>query len=137
MRIIIDSNVIISAILVPRAFPSQTVKTARREGLILISKETIEEVREVISREKFNKYLSFEARKNILDKIEKKALMVDVLENIEVCRDLKDNKFLELGVSGNADYIVTGDKDLLVLHPFRGIQIVTPEQFLKNFLGKN
>lgn len=47
------------------------------------------------------------------------------------CRDPKDNKFLEIAISGNADCIVSGDKDLMVLHPYRGISILTPMQFLE------
>lgn len=52
------------------------------------------------------------------------------LEQIEECRDPKDNKILEVAVEGKADVIVTGDKDLLVLHPFRGIPIIGPAEFL-------
>ncbi len=52
---------------------------------------------------------------------------------ITECRDPKDNKFLELAVAGNADCIVTGDKDLLVLDPFRNIRIITPKEFLDQF----
>nr|WP_232285716.1 putative toxin-antitoxin system toxin component, PIN family [Crocosphaera chwakensis] len=47
------------------------------------------------------------------------------------CRDPKDNKFLEVAVNGNATHIITGDKDLLELHPFRGISILKPKQFLQ------
>ena len=56
---------------------------------------------------------------------------VDVNEQITACRDPKDNKFLELAVSGRATHIITGDTDLLALHPFRGIQIVPPQVLLK------
>jgi predicted nucleic acid-binding protein len=51
------------------------------------------------------------------------------IKKIVVCRDVKDNKFLELAVSGNADIIITGDQDLLVLNPFQDIKITTPENF--------
>lgn len=56
---------------------------------------------------------------------------VEVNEQITACRDPKDNKFLELAISGRATHIVTGDTDLLALHPFRGIQIVPPQILLK------
>jgi putative PIN family toxin of toxin-antitoxin system len=52
---------------------------------------------------------------------------------ITECRDPKDNKFLELAVAGNADCIVTGDNDLLVLNPFRNIRIITPKEFIDQF----
>lgn len=60
----------------------------------------------------------------------KVAEMVEIRETIVVCRDPKDDKLLELAVSGNADFLVTGDKDLLVLNPFRGVEIITPREFL-------
>lgn len=56
---------------------------------------------------------------------------IDIIEEIKECRDEKDNKFLELAISGNADFIITGDNDLLVLNPFRTIQIITPKSFLE------
>jgi len=64
----------------------------------------------------------------------KRIGMVKTKEEITVCRDPKDNMILELAVAGQADYIVTGDKDLLALNPFRKIQIVTPAEFLKSKL---
>lgn len=55
---------------------------------------------------------------------------VEISQKIQVCRDPKDDKFLEVAVCGQADLIVTGDQDLLVLHPFQGIQIITPVSYL-------
>jgi putative PIN family toxin of toxin-antitoxin system len=54
-----------------------------------------------------------------------------ISEQIKICRDEKDNKFLELAVNGNADFIITGDKDLLVLNPFRTIRIISPSLFFR------
>ena len=58
---------------------------------------------------------------------------IELAEKITVCRDPKDNKFLELAVAGNADCLITGDKDLLILNPFRGIKIISPSDFLIQF----
>ena len=63
----------------------------------------------------------------------KEAEMVEITETITDCRDAKDNKFLELAVSGKADCIVSGDADLLVLNPFREIPILTPREFLTRY----
>jgi uncharacterized protein len=82
---------------------------------------------------KFNKYASLIKRTNMLNDIEKEALFIEPVVKIAECRDPNDNKFLELAVAGNADYIVTGDKDLLVLNPFRNIRIITPKEFLAQF----
>ncbi len=57
--------------------------------------------------------------------------LINPKEKIFVCRDPKDNMILELAVAGNADFIVTGDQDLLTLNPFRKIKIVNPVNFLK------
>ena len=69
----------------------------------------------------------------MLDEFLATVEMVGVDESIHDCRDPKDNKFLELAVSGGATHLVTGDDDLLVLHPFRGVAIVTPQAFLDEF----
>lgn len=58
---------------------------------------------------------------------------IEIQEEIQACRDVKDDKFLELAVNGNADFIVTGDADLLILNPFRKIEIITPEMFVSRF----
>ena len=60
----------------------------------------------------------------------REAEWVEVDVRITACRDPKDDKFLELAVSGHASHVVTGDADLLALHPFRGIEIVPPHRFL-------
>jgi len=56
--------------------------------------------------------------------------IVSITELISACRDSKDDKFLSLAVNGNTDLILTGDNDLLVLHPFRGIDILSPKDYL-------
>lgn len=58
--------------------------------------------------------------------------MVEIAETIKICRDPKDDKLLELASSGKADFLVTGDNDMLVLNPFRGIEIITPRDFLSS-----
>jgi len=74
-----------------------------------------------LNRKKFNKYISWEERRIFLLKFISSSELVPITEKIQACRDEKDNKFLELAVSGNANIIVTGDRDLLVLNYFSGI----------------
>ena len=64
------------------------------------------------------------------------AQAINITETISACRDPKDNKILELAVSGNASHIITGDADQLVMNPFRGIAIVSPQEFLAS-VGSN
>jgi predicted nucleic acid-binding protein len=61
------------------------------------------------------------------------AIRVEIIREINACRDPKDDKFLTAAVNGHADALVTGDEDLLQLHPFLGIPILTPKRFLKEW----
>ena len=79
----------------------------------------------------FNKYISPEERRAFFNLLSRVAIRVEVLSPISACRDPKDDKFLSVAVSGNADGIITGDKDLLDLNPFLGIPIWTPKQFIE------
>ncbi|MBA2731830.1 MAG: putative toxin-antitoxin system toxin component, PIN family [Acidobacteria bacterium] len=92
------------------------------------------ELAEVLGREKLNKYLLEEERMRFLVALLKESELVEATDAITECRDARDNKFLELAVSGKADYIISGDADLLVLNPFRGIPILTPRDFLSDVL---
>jgi predicted nucleic acid-binding protein len=69
-------------------------------------------------------------REEFLVAFVERALFVEPMEEVRACRDAKDDKFLELAVSGRAAYIISGDADLLVLHPFRDIAIMTAAEFL-------
>ena len=89
------------------------------------------ELEEVLWRKKFDPYITIDERGRFLRSFLNDALLIKATEKIQVCRDPKDNMILELAVSGQADCIVTGDKDLLTLNPFRRIQILTPTEFLK------
>ncbi|MBW3542018.1 MAG: putative toxin-antitoxin system toxin component, PIN family [Planctomycetes bacterium] len=131
-RVILDTNVGVSAALLPSSVPRQAFDKAASSGTLLISTATIAELGEVLSRAKFDRYVSKEKRLEFLAALVREAEVVDVTEAIAECRDPADDKFLELGVSGAATHIITGDADLLELHPFRGIAIVTPLEFLKS-----
>ena len=130
LRVVFDTNVVISAMLLPFSSSRRALDRALREGRPLISTVTITELDEVIHRPRFDKYLSEEERIEFLTALVHEAELVHVAERVIDCRDPRDNKFLELAVSGRATHIVTGDSDLLVLHPFRGIIVVSPSTFL-------
>ena len=134
-RIVIDTNVFISALLIKKSLPFQVVNIAFKQGIILYSDATFIELQKVLARRKFDKYITVEERNIFLFKLANESKSVVIQEKIKVCRDAKDDKFLELAVNGNADSIVTGDTDLLVLNPFREIEIITPEVFVSRFQG--
>ncbi|MCC3412739.1 MAG: putative toxin-antitoxin system toxin component, PIN family [Microcoleus sp. PH2017_29_MFU_D_A] len=132
-RFAIDTNVLISALLFKTSVPFRAIELAEKQGIILYSEATLKELEQVLNRQKFNKYLSLEDRKVFLLKFISSSQLVSITEKIVVCRDEKDNKFLELAVSGNANIIVTGDMDLLILNPFRTVEIITPDMFIDRF----
>lgn len=88
---------------------------------------------EVLMRSKFDRYVTEERRLRFLANYFSIAVSVNISECIDACRDPKDNKFLELAVSGKADCIVTGDNDLLKLHPFRDVSILTLKEFINRY----
>jgi len=133
LRFVFDTNTIVSALLLPDSKPRHALDRAQDRGKILISMPALLELNDVITRNKFDKYVSEEKRKEFLAALIKQAEFLEVTEEITDCRDTKDNKFLELAVSGGADCIISGDADLLVLHPFRGISILQPGDFLEQF----
>ena len=130
LRVVFDTNVVISAMLLPLSIPRRALDHAMREGRPLISAATTIELDELIHLPRFDQYLSEEERIEFLTTLVQEAELVNVVETVTDCRDPRDNKFLELAVSGRATHIVTGDSDLLVLHPFRGIIVVSPSSFL-------
>ncbi len=94
----------------------------------------MDEFVEVLFREKFDKYFDNDnERWRIINKVELNSIVIASEVLITDCRDPKDNKFLELAISASASCIITGDKDLLVLHPFRGIPILNAVDFINNF----
>ena len=131
MRCVLDTNVLVSALLLPDSSPRQALNLTLQQGTILVSLEILAELYEVLSRKKFRRYTTEEDVRTFLAVITRTAEWVEVTEEISICRDPKDNKFLEIAVCGRATYLVTGDSDLVVLNPFRGIQIVAPNGFLE------
>jgi uncharacterized protein len=120
--------------LLPHSVPRQAFDAAAARGRLLVSAATVAELDDVLRRPKFNKYISEEKRLEFLAALVQEAEQVEVTELVTACRDAKDDKFLELVVSGRASHILSGDADLLALHPFRGIAVLTPQAFLTSLL---
>lgn len=127
---VVDTNVLISAALSPEGKPNRALRYVISEGTLLASNATFDEFSTRIRRPKFFRYLREEDREDYIALIRSVSRLVEPAERIRECRDPQDDKFLELAVAGHADAIVTGDEDLLVMHPFRGISIVAPAAFL-------
>jgi len=93
--------------------------------IFLISQELLEEIVEVAERPRFRKYFDLFELTDLLVNLKQKAELVKVSSHVDICRDEKDNFLLSLAVDGSATHLLTGDKDLLVLHPFGEVQIRT------------
>ncbi len=130
-RIVADTNSLVSRLLLPESVPAKAVRKAINGGQLLISNATLEELADVLSRPKFDPYVSVEDRQEFIRVLNRVAERVDIISPIKACRDPKDDKFLEVAINGEADLIVTGDKDLLALHPFRGVEIITPRGYIE------
>ncbi|HET9086950.1 MAG TPA: putative toxin-antitoxin system toxin component, PIN family [Acidobacteriaceae bacterium] len=130
-RIVVDTNALISRLLLPHSVPGRAVTKAVDSAQLLVSEATMNELADVLSRPKFDRYISLEDRQQFLVLLGRVVEFVSILRSIRICRDPGDDKFLEAAVNGSADLIVTGDADLLILHPFLTIPIVTPNAYLQ------
>jgi len=130
-RIVVDNNALISRLLLPGSTPGRAVRKAVDAGQLLISEATLEELADLLSRAKFDRYISIQDRQEFIRLLGRVAELVPITYTIRACRDPEDDKILELAVNGNAELIVTGDRDLLVLHPFHGVQILSPAAYLR------
>lgn len=129
-KIILDTNLWIS-FLISNKF-SQIDKLIENKKIILIfSNELLEEFIDVVSRPQFKKYFSKKDIEKILEYFEQFGELVKVKSEIKICRDEKDNFLLNLSVDSKADYLITGDKDLLILEKIEDTKIKTFSEFIE------
>jgi len=130
MRSVIDTNVFVSAIVSSGSVPRKAIDKALDEGVLLLSEATLDELTEVLFRSKLDRYVSHEERTVFLAQLESVAQFVPIIQIVRECRDPKDDKFLEVALNGRANGIITGDQDLLAMNPWRGIEILSPNDYL-------
>ncbi len=126
----VDASVEVSAALQSAGNPRQALVAAVSRGFIALSNAVDEEIVEVLGRPRFSRILTEARRVEILRLLEDAAVWAEPSEGILECRESKDNKYLELAADVQAAAIVSGDEDLLVLNPWRGIPIFRPRDFL-------
>lgn len=129
-HVVIDTNVLISGLLSATSTPAKAVERAITEAQLIATTSTLRELMERLLSPKFNRYVPRERRDALLLRLAPLIEIVEVVQQVRACRDPRDDKFLEAAVNGRADVLVSGDKDLLELHPFRGIAILTPAAYL-------
>ncbi len=130
-RIIIDTNLWIS-FLITKDFTKLDEIIFSRDGILVFSQELLDEFLDVARRPKFRRFFSPTDIEEILETVNEYADFVKVKTTIEVCRDQKDNFLLSLSIDGNADFLLTGDKDLLDLAKFGETTIITISDFLQD-----
>jgi putative PIN family toxin of toxin-antitoxin system len=130
MRVVVDTNVLVSAALKQQSMPGMAALLVERRGGLLKSLATEQQLFEVVARPRLSALIDPETHA-WLRRLMATAELVTISERIAACRDPTDDKFLELAVNGGADLIVSGDGDLLSLNPFRDIPIVTPAVFVQ------
>ena len=133
MRAVVDTGVLVSALIRPQGMIGDVLRALRDGRFIPIySTPMVVEIIDVLSRPKFRAKYHMQPDDMIalVNLLRLRGELVIPEQEITACRDPKDNKFLEAALAGNADVIVTGDDDLLVLHPFEGIDILRPAEFL-------
>jgi uncharacterized protein len=129
-RVVLDTNVLISGLFSTTSTPALAVEKAITKAQLVATTETLRELIEQVMQPKFDRYVSREQREVLIQRVAPLVEIIEVLQPVRASRDPKDDKFLEAAVNGRADVLVTGDRDLVDLHPFRGIAILSPADYL-------
>jgi uncharacterized protein len=130
-RVVVDTNVFISGLLRLSSVPGRAASRAMIDAVLLVSQATMSELADVLGQAKFDRYVNLEQRLQFISLVANTAEFVPIILPVRECRDPKDDRFLEVALNGRADVIITGDADLLALHPWRGIEILSPSLYLK------
>jgi putative PIN family toxin of toxin-antitoxin system len=135
-RVVVDTNVLISALLSPGGTNARTLQClAERSATLLFSETTFAELVTRLAKPKFNRYRTAEQLRSFLDGLSAVSTWVTPTEHVADCRDPDDNHVLDVLLAGNADLLISGDADLLVLHPYRRIPILSPGAVLVALRG--
>jgi len=129
-RVVIDTNVLISGLLSTMTTPAKALERAVTAAQLVATNATLRELMTKLLSPKFDRYVSRDRRDALLLRLAPLIEIIEVVQGIQASRDPNDDKFLEAAVNGRADVLVTGDNDLLELHPFRGIAILTPAAYV-------
>ena len=129
-KYICDTNILLSSLLSSSTPPAQTVDFIKEHGIFSFSQATLSEFSEVLKRPKFDKFLSKEKRHNFINEITELSIIYEIHQKVDICRDPKDNKFLDIAIASYSDFLITGDDDLLVLEKIGNTSIITPRKFI-------
>jgi uncharacterized protein len=129
-RVVLDTGVLVSAAIRPDSVPALALEKALLNFDVCVSRDTLDELATVLSRAKFDQYAPLRQREDFVAGFRARAVVVEVNTTVSDCVDPKDNKFLALAETAEADLIVSSDPHLTNLHPWHGIPILPPAAFL-------
>jgi putative PIN family toxin of toxin-antitoxin system len=129
MRLVLDTNVLVSAVLSPNSVSAKVLNWGEDNGIILYSAATLTELLSVLGRSKFARYIDSDDIEGLSARIKTAWFPVEILQEVKLCRDTKDDKFIEVALNGDASHLITGDTDLLILHPIQNIPVINPRTF--------
>ncbi len=134
--IVFDASTLVSATFRRDGVPARALRAALRSDRLAVSEATMAELLDVLSRPRLARFLDLELRDELLGQLDALALFFSPTEVVTDCRDAKDDKYLELALAAGAGVIVSGDDDLLVLHPWRGVKVLRPAGYLAEADGQ-
>jgi len=130
-RVVIDTNVLISAALLGKSTPALAVQLALQHGRMVFSESTFAELETRLWRAKFDRYLTLEARKSLLHDWRAVSDWVSPAVTTRHSRDATDDMFVHAALVAGAELLISGDADLLDLGAVAAVTILTPAQALK------
>lgn len=130
-RWVLDTHTLASRLLLPGGAAARAVDRALALGVPLVSDDTLAELADVLSRPKFDRWVSIAERQRFVQLLGGVARRVVITHRAQACRDPRDDKFLHVALNGEAEAIVSGDRDLLMLDPFHGVRILSPSAFCR------
>jgi putative PIN family toxin of toxin-antitoxin system len=128
--IVFDATTLVSATFRRDGVPAQAVRRALRSDRVAVSEAALAELLDVLDRPRLARFVDPELRAELLGQLDALGAFFEPTEAVADCRDAKDDKYLELALAAGAWAIVSGDADLLVLHPWRGVRILRPADYL-------
>lgn len=128
--IVLDTSTLVGAAIRRGSVPDRAMRRAFASAIVAVSEATMAELLDVFMPPRLARFLDAEARDEVLALLDEFAVFFEPTEAVSDCRDPKDDKVLELALASGADRIVSSDADLLVLHPWRGVRILRPADYL-------
>ena len=130
-QLVFDTSTLVGAVLKPRSTPALALTLAWEVADVIVSEDTLAELRGVLSRSRLDAYREPAQRAAFFEHYQAMTVRVPYIAPVAACRDPKDDKFLALAASGGAQAIVSSDDDLLSMGSFEGVVILSPRRFLE------